>query len=93
MIKVNIYYSIRKDRDGFPTIQLFAEEECAKIDQEIFKFWEKPCFGSIEWEVSGVAHMEAVTTREEYIKELKTFSDVPKNVIQDLQRLSLDKMQ
>lgn len=86
MVQINIFYSIRKDENNLPTLKLFADEECAKADQEFFNFWDIPCWGAFPLEVSGVAYIDAVVTREEYIKELESSKNLPKNLLHMLRR-------
>lgn len=86
MVQVHIFYSLRKTKENLPELKLFADEDCARLDQEIFKFWDSPCYGSFLLEVSGVAYVDAVTTREDYMKELEDSDVLHQKITSKLQR-------
>lgn len=87
MVQVKIFYSLRKT-NGLPTLKLFADELCAKSDQELFKFWKEPCYGNFNLDVKGYAYVDAVVTREDYIKELEHLDKSTKisKIIENLRR-------
>ena len=85
MVQIKIYYSLRKNGINLPTLKLFADEECAIVDQEIFKFWEKPCYGSFPLDVKGTAYIDLVETREEYLTELEKLG-IPNKILNKLKR-------
>ena len=86
MVKVNVYYSIRKDESNLPSIKFFADEQCAKEDQEYFKYWSEPCYGMFVMDVKGTAYIESVCTPEEFIEELKKLPKIPTTLIKRLKR-------
>lgn len=51
-------------------MRLFSEESCAIKDQELFKFWDTPVYGSFTLDVKGSAYIDEVMTAEEYKEEL-----------------------
>ncbi len=86
MVNVSIFYSIQKNENNLPTIAFFADEICAKLDQEFFQYWDVPCWGSFRLDVSGVAYIDAVKTTEQYIEELMKLPSPPEKLIQRIQR-------
>jgi len=86
MVQVNIYYSLRKNENDLPSLRLFADELCARLDQEYFKYWDKPCYGSFVLDVKGTAYIDAVFTKEEYINELIDKNLLKKELLAELER-------
>ena len=86
MVQLNIYYSVRKADDNLPTLKFFVDEECAKLDQEHFKFWEKSCHGFFGLDIKGTAYIDQVVTKEEYIEELENMTNPPTDLIKQLKR-------
>ncbi len=87
MVQVNIYYSLRKNKENLPTLKLFADEDCARVDQTTFMYWSEPCYGKFVLDVKGWAYVDAVTTREEYLHELESLPIPPPNLLKILKEL------
>ena len=86
MVKVDVYYSIRKNDKNLPVIKFFADELCAKEDQDYFQYWEEPCYGKFMMDVKGSAYVESVCTVEQFIEELKILPKIPNSLIKRLKR-------
>lgn len=86
MVKIDVYYSIRKDENNLPTVKFFVDEMCAKEDQKYFKYWEQPCYGKFMMDVKGSTYIDAVCTIEEFIEELKNLPKIPTILIKRLKR-------
>jgi hypothetical protein len=66
------FYSIRKN-----SIQFFADKECAITDQKLEGNELTPKIGEFTIEVEGVAYIDEVMTREDYIKDLESKEKTP----------------
>jgi hypothetical protein len=81
-----VWYSVRNGGDGSAYPIFFEDELCTEIDQKLqTEGWGETCNGFLSIKHDGPIDVLDITTRKEFIKELKERLEYDSDMINEIQ--------